>query len=237
MGQQRSKNVEHGLTTLPEISMTPGNTSGTQSNAGFMAKNITNLLTWIILPLILGVAAPVLSGCADDPSPVGSFLLPRGDLVSVDSVIIIAGKSSGEKAVPFSFTALRSTFALGKSEGFEAWAFLRFFGFPDSLNNATIQSAEISLQTLYSLGDTSSSVSLTIHRARSDWNRDSFVFDSLNTGIYDPGSNVDLGTLGSSVRASLPLDTTIVREWIRSVSDTSYKNFGIVLEPAPSSNV
>ena len=200
-----------------------------------MAKNITNLLTWIILPLILGVAAPVLSGCADDPSPVGSFLLPRGDLVSVDSVIIIAGKSSGEKAAPFSFTALRSTFALGKSEGFEAWAFLRFLGFPDSLSNATLQSAEIRLQTLYHVGDSLGSVSLSVHRALGEWNRDSFVFDSLTPGIYDlSGSNLNLGSFGDNESVLFPLDTAFVREWVRSVSDTSFKNFGVILEPTNS---
>ena len=62
----------------------------------------------------------MLAGCADDPSSVGSFLLPRSDLVGVDSVIIISGETYGEKAVPFSFTAIRSTLAVGKSESFEA---------------------------------------------------------------------------------------------------------------------
>ena len=178
----------------------------------------------------------MLAGCADDPSSVGSFLLPRSDLVGVDSVIIISGETYGEKAVPFSFTAIRSTLAVGKSESFEAWTFLRFSGFPDSLNNAAIQTAEVGLRTTYHLGDSLGTVSFSVHKTIFDWNRETFVFDSLtNPGIFDPsGSNQNLGSLGDGESVLFPLDTAIVREWIRSVSDTTYKNFGVVLQPTNS---
>lgn len=202
-----------------------------------MAENFKILLKSIALAGILATSTLAVSGCADDPSPVGSFLLPGSDLVSVDDTTIVVRQTSGEKAVPFSFTTLRSTIALGKSEGFEAWAFLHFFGLPDSLNNATLQSAEVRLQKVYYVGDSLGTLSLSVHKALSEWNRDSFVFDSLSTpGIFDPsGSSPSIVEDNESIHFSV--DTTIVREWIKAVSDTSRRNFGIALEPKAGSTV
>ncbi len=213
--------------------MTHGNTSGKLLNTRFIAETKTVSLKSVLAGVITAVMM-ISSGCADDPSPVGSSLLPPGDVVAVDSLVIVAGKSSGEKAIPYPFTANRTTIALGDSGGFEAWTFLHFSGFPDSLGNATFLSADVRLQQVYQIGDSLANLSFLVHKAIGDWNRSTFVFDSLATpGIYElNGSGKTLSPTGE-----FSVDTAFVREWARSVTDTAFKNFGIVLEPQAGSAI
>lgn len=177
-----------------------------------------------------------IAGCADDPSPVGLSILPSGDRVIVDSLSITATESFSEKAIPVSFTVAPQTIALGKVNGFESWGFIQFSGFPDFLSTATIQSAELRLHSSYHLGDSLGQLSLAIHKGLSDWNRLTFVYDSLSVpGIFDPSAvNVNLGSFGDTAAVTVPIDTSLVREWIMAVSDANFVNYGVILEPTNS---
>ncbi len=198
-----------------------------------MRSNLLEMAKFLWAGALVLASTSSFVGCADDPSPVGSFLLPQGDRISVDSAIVLATESSAEKAIPFSFANSRQVIAIGKSGAFASWGFLRFSGIPDSLSTATVQSAEIRLQALYHLGDSLGQLSFTIHKALQDWNRTSFIYDSLATpGIYDPsGSAVNLGSFGDAAVVQFPIDTALVREWALATLDTNYRNHGVVLEP------
>lgn len=174
----------------------------------------------------------LISGCMDDPSPVGSQLIPDGDLLQIDTVAIVANISYSEKAEPISFANTPATFGIGKSESFEAWGLLGVVGIPDTLAGLNMQSAELSLRGMYHLGNPGP-LSLNLHKASVDWNRPSFVYDSLmapgtfeaSSTPFDATINVDTATV------VIPLDTALVRSWFQSVTDTTVKNYGLVIEP------
>jgi len=181
-------------------------------------------------------AAATLSGCMDDPSSVGAGLIPASDLLQIDTVVVASTSSHSEKAAPLSFMNLPTTFAVGKSENFEAWSLIQFTGFSDTLNRIAIQGADLHLRAVYHLGDSLGQFSLAMHTMLTDWNRISFVYDSLLApGTFDASSTpFNLGSIGDTDEVVLPLDTALVMTWFRAAADTTYRNFGIVLEPTNS---
>jgi hypothetical protein len=186
-------------------------------------------------------------GCNDAPDPVGVSTQPVGYLstVKVDT-FYATGHSSLPKRL---FTSSIDRFMLGKYQTYQAWACLKFASWPDSMVGATITSGTIRLKSVYHFGESMSGLHINAYRARASWAGDSLTYDSLslNTVGQSPyNCYYDISTKYSStikagdtdwVTIDIP-DTTMLREWFSTNSDTMHWNDGIILSPDPSfSNV
>jgi hypothetical protein len=137
---------------------------------------------------------------------------------------------------------------LGKYQSYQAWACLQFAGWPDSMmTGITITSGTIRLKSVYHFGASMSVLPFNAYRARASWAGDSLTYDSLslNTVGQTPYNYYyDINTKFSStiqagdtdwVTINIP-DTTMLREWFSTNTDTLQLNDGIILSPDPSSS-
>ncbi len=197
----------------------------------------------ITILLLMTLAGLLVQGCADDPSGVGVGILPPSDLPEffVDTLYASGFSSTYTKISTASQNPLIATWApttllLGQRGTLVAGTYIRFSGFPDTLQGIAVTSAELILFPKAAYGD---SVGITtgqysVYRGRGTWTGDSLTYDSLDAF---PGSYIDItpapiasGSVRSdSIEVSLPIDTALVREWFTVTIDTSTNNQGMFL--------
>jgi hypothetical protein len=185
------------------------------------------------------------SGCNDAPDSVGGPTQPAGYLgtIKVDTFY-----ATGHSSLPNRlFTSTIDRFMLGKYQAYQAWACLIFDSWPDSMIGVTITSGTIRLKSVYHFGASMSVLPFNAYRARASWAGDSLTYDSLNLNtVGQPPYNYyyDISKKYSStiqagdtdwVTINIP-DTTMLREWFSTNTDTMQLNDGIILSPDPSSS-
>ena len=172
-----------------------------------------------------------IAGCAETPTTVGAKLLPNGDLLRLDTIVVSATRSYNGIVIPA--TSISPRVLVGNVDNIQCWGIYRFSLLPDSIKSIPIVSAELDLRTIYHFGDSLAPFSMTVHQILTNWATDSLTIDSLKapgfyrpspSGIWNPSSIGDTSTL------RIPLDTTMIRSW-GTVSDTTLKNFGVLLRP------
>ncbi len=181
-----------------------------------------------LLVLTLGLIA-----CSEDPNPVGAGLLPTSDFLELDTTSTVALRSYSQTVIP---SASTTRLLVGNVDDIESWGVLRFFALPDSVRYMNIVSAEVILRSAYHYGDSLAPFSLTAHKVLRSWGTDSLTIDSLQAaGFYDPAptSSLYLSSVGDTASISIPVDTTVIRNW-GTLSDTTFQNFGILLRPTNS---
>jgi hypothetical protein len=177
-----------------------------------------------------------LTGCVDDPNPVGASSFPKSDFSSVRvDTFYATGYSSLQNLL---YTSNIDRFMIGKFRTYEAWTCLKFYQWPDTLLGASITGATIKLRPVYSFGDPSSSFSFDVDSAKAYLFGDSLSFDSLkNNAIYyysNSPANAPFTIQPSDTICTIDIDTTMVRKWFITNNDTMHFNDGIVLIPANS---
>ncbi|MGA3286489.1 MAG: hypothetical protein ABSD46_03590 [Bacteroidota bacterium] len=201
----------------------------------------------LFLLFCTGTMLCLSSGCNDAPDSVGGPTQPKEDYgVIRDTTFYATGHSSLPNRL---YTSTIDRFMLGKYQTYQAWACLKFGSWPDSMIGATITSATIRLKSVYHFGESMSVLHFDAYRARASWAGDSLTYDSLslNTVGQSPYNYYyDVNTKHSStiqagdtdwVTIDIP-DTSMLREWFSTNSDTMHLNDGIILSPNPSfSNV
>ncbi len=139
-------------------------------------------------------------------------------------------------------------FMLGKYKTYQAWACLKFYSWPDSLIGIKITSASIHLKSVYHFGDSLAPLSFNVYRAMSKlFLSDSLTYDSLKlnsvtsaNGIYYNRNNqvpISYSTIpfGDTDAITINiLDTTMLREWFSTNTDTVDFNDGIIFRPTNS---
>jgi hypothetical protein len=182
-------------------------------------------------------------GCNDAPDSIGGPTQPKGDFstVLVDTFYATGHSSLLNRLYASSI----DRFMLGKYQTCQAWACLEFASWPDSMIGVTITSATIQLKSVYHFGESMSVLPINMYRARASWAGDSLTYDSLNlnTVAQSPYNYYyDISTKYSTtiqagdtdwVTIDIP-DTTMLREWFSTNSDTMHLNDGIILSPDPS---
>lgn len=172
------------------------------------------------------------AGCADEPTSVGSRLLPTSDFLKADSTIIPAAASSSVRARPIEFID-RIRITIGKNGSTESWGLL-LFGFADSLKDVVVQEAVVKLRTNYHFGDSLGQFSVAVRKALRNWTIVSFTYDSLRaSGAYEPTAipGQNFGSIGDTSDIALTIDTAVVGSWLRNINEAENKNFGLVVEP------
>ena len=172
-----------------------------------------------------------IAGCAETPTTVGARLLPNDDFLRLDTTVVSATRSYNGTVLPA--TSISPRVLVGNVDNIQCWGIYRFSLLPDSIKTIPIVSAELDLRTIYHFGDSLAPFSMTVHQILMNWATDSLTIDSLRapgfyrkspSGVWSPSSIGDTSTL------SIPLDTTMIRSW-GTVSDTTLKNFGVLLRP------
>ncbi|MFA6597127.1 MAG: hypothetical protein WCS69_05330 [Ignavibacteriaceae bacterium] len=187
---------------------------------------------WLILILL-----PFLFvACSDDPSSVGS------DLLSQDA-IIISKLDSNTDTLSQKFDPHHAVLSLGSSDvllvgkdaNVESQLLLAYsFALADKyladFDSLTIVSAKVSLNKVYSFGDTLQPFNVGIYQVTSTWNS-LFTADSLSKLTYNQTSLMQSSDVSSSVY-SFDVNTSLATEWFKAAKDTSLgKNFGILIKP------
>jgi hypothetical protein len=170
--------------------------------------------------------------CMEEPSPVGSRLLPDADLLKLDTTFVGAIKASSEQNIPTKL--LPSRLLVGKTRDREAWAALRFNAIPDSLVLVNVLGAELQLRVNYHFGDSLAPFAFDVHNILRSWGSDSLTIDSLRMpGFFNPSpmSSWSAVPLGDTATVTVSLDTAIVRAWLNAPLDTVKTNFGVLLKP------
>jgi hypothetical protein len=189
-----------------------------------------------LAPLTAMAFLTALSGCAEDPNPVGSRLLPSSDFLALDTTSTLAIASWSAKAIPsHSFTG---RLLVGAHNAMEAWSVLRFADLPDSLKGIRYLSAHLFLRSNYHFGDSLGAFSLAAHQVLRLWGQDSLTIDSVRSAGFHhttPMSITSFGSVHDTATIRVPLDTSVVKRWIETVTDTVTTNFGILLRPTNTS--
>jgi hypothetical protein len=198
------------------------------------------------LIFLLGFASIVflITGCNDTPNSVGKKTLDNNDfgVVHVDTFYATDHLSTQNLI----FTSSMDRFMLGRYKTYEAWTCIKFFDWPDSLIGAKITGATILLKGVYHFGDSLAPLSFHAYRAVSNlFLSDSLIYDSLSLnsvnsvhGVYYNSSPLSIQTfipIGDTGSTTISiLDTTMLREWFSTNTDTTDLNDGLIFRPTNS---
>jgi hypothetical protein len=182
-----------------------------------------------------------MNGCNDTPNSIGKGSLPPQDygVVHVDTFYATDHSSLPNQI----FTSSIDRFMLGNYKTYQAWACLKFYGWPDSMIGVTITSATIQLKGVYHFGDSLAPLSFNVYRAMSNlFLSDSLTYDSLKlnsvnsvNGVYYNNPAVPIQTtmtVGDTMPITIKiLDTSMLRQWFSTNTDTMNLNDGLILRP------
>ena len=194
----------------------------------------------IFLLFCTGTMLCLSSGCNDTPDPVGVSTQPKADYgVIRDTTFYATSHSSKWNLIN---TSSIDRFMIGKFQTYQAWACLKFSGWPDTLFGATIKRAWIQLRPFYNFGkDTTLPFSIDVFRAKANLQSDSLTFDSLNLNSAYYYTNIPINPprtfQSSDTLCSIDIDATVVHDWFISNTDTTDRNDGLVLKPTGVSNI
>lgn len=183
-------------------------------------------------PLLLTL---FFTACNQEPSSTGIGLLPQDDFVNVqsydtrsDTAVVLTStykqRVTGEGS-PF--------LSVGKADGYEGHALLRWLLPSDIGEGGEIRSATIKLYVApYHIGDKNLPLSMEIREVTSFWSSFTFSSDSLSKLTHRslPG-----GAFQAVVRDSveLAIDSSVVRTWLRrSAEFKSSEIYGLLLKPS-----
>ena len=203
-------------------------------NKGYCELKVFNVV------LLFGIVSVLflINGCNDTPNSIGKGSLNSGDngVVHVDTFYATTHSSNPNLI----YTSSIDRFMLGKKNTYQAWACIKFSQWPDSLIGATITSATIRLRGLYHFGDSTASLSFDVLRAKASLANDSLSYDSLtlNESFYylsNPVPSQSLTPIGDTETTTINiLDTTMLREWFSTNTDSTHLNDGLILRPTNS---
>ncbi|MBI3788519.1 MAG: DNRLRE domain-containing protein [Ignavibacteriales bacterium] len=183
----------------------------------------------LIVPVLIIVL--FLSGCSEDPNPVGLGLLPKSDYIKIDTTTFFATQSSSQRWHPVSSNRL----LIGKYKDVESWGIFRFVGIPDTLQKKQFVSAQLMLRANYHFGDSLAPFSVAAHQVYSTWG-DSLTLDSLKAANFynaTPMSQSSVTSIGDTDFFYVSIDTNLVRKWITTGGDSA----GVLLRPTNSNVV
>jgi hypothetical protein len=189
------------------------------------------------LPLIL--AALVIS-CSEDPTEENALLapLPWLTVAARETTLTAAGSVTFRATYPMN----GNVNLVGKYKEYTAVTAMAFYSsyFPNR-DTVNVLSGRLYLRAKTFFGDSTAPFGFTVHRINQTWTAGLATWDTLQAGFYDP--SVMRGTYNGFVgadteRIAVDLDTSMVREWIRTVGTTNTDTkYGIVLVPTAGTNV
>lgn len=192
----------------------------------------------LFLPILF-----VFYSCSDTPSLVGADLLQANDMIDLKQTSCDSLDQSCSSYYGDIQTGSASLVMLGNHNDVENSFFLRFnFNYlEDSLlediqaGNIVINSATISMVSVYTLGDNDGTLDYTVHEITSDWGWTTFTNDSLSTFTYNSADISSNKTVENDSLYTFKIDNSVALKWLLAEADSSYNN-GIYVKPTSGSN-
>jgi hypothetical protein len=191
-------------------------------------KTFLAYLFIVVFSIFLGLS------CSDEPTDIGSDLIPKTDAPTIDSVVTKATSSS---SFLFPIRANANPQFLGKYRDIEAIMLLQFTDFSAIPTGATIDSATLQLTANYRFKDSTGILEFTVHQIRTPWDQATFLWDNFVASLYDniPASSFKQYFNQQDSVISVRIDN-LVRSWYRTSGNPPN---GIILIPTidPSNDI
>jgi hypothetical protein len=184
------------------------------------------------------LASLLIAGCSEDPGESESLVgsLPVDSFDTRDTTIIADSSWSARRYIPMNSPVN----LLGRtSEGYQAMSMVQFFSLPHR-DTIIVESATLTLTAVTWYGDSSGSLAFTAHRIERGWNPETVTWDSVQAGFYESGverGSYSGGAAPDTHAIAVPLDTAMVRQWLRRLSTDAVKNYGVALVPREGSTI
>ncbi|PIQ08479.1 MAG: hypothetical protein COW71_11565 [Ignavibacteriales bacterium CG18_big_fil_WC_8_21_14_2_50_31_20] len=188
---------------------------------------------FMISILIIG-----LISCDDNPTSLGSNLLPNQDLINVTQINSL--DAAFEQKARFYNTdtldlASSTKIFLGKNGNVESTMLMKFlFFFPDSIKKAilgdslVLKNAFIEMQPIYTKGNTNNSFDFTVHEIAEDWNSLDFTIANLEALQFNNENVSSNHDFSNDTLITLDLNKALVENWMKLFSsETQEANYGI----------
>lgn len=201
-----------------------------------------------LLVLFISLTFVVLFvSCNDDPTSLGSDLIPNQDFINATKVnsvdLNFEQKSKYHNTDSLSLTSASKIF-LGKSGNVQSTMLMKFFMFfPDSIQNAilgdslNLLSSVVEMEPFYVYGDKENSFDFTVHKINSDWNSLDFGetdLEALDFDITDLKSNYK--NEGDSL-ITFDIDKDVVQNWMELAANSQQENnYGVYFNLKEGSN-
>jgi len=179
-----------------------------------------------------------LISCDDNPTSLGSNLLPNQDLINVTQINSL--DAAFEQKARFYNTdtldlASSTKIFLGKNGNVESTMLMKFlFFFPDSIKKAilgdslVLKNAFIEMQPIYTKGNTNNSFDFTVHEIAEDWNSLDFTIANLEALQFNNENVSSNHDFSNDTLITLDLNKALVENWMKLFSsETQEANYGI----------
>jgi hypothetical protein len=172
--------------------------------------------------------------CNEEPTSIGIGLLSSQDFVRVDTTTITA--VSGTTIRKHINAGSSTNIMVGKFQGYEARALLRFTGIPDTLLSATVLSANLILKANYRFGDQQGNLAFSVNKMTQGWTETGVNWDSISTASYEPTARGFFSAaIADTDSVAISIDSSLVREWFQAAA-AAQGTEGIILVPTAASN-
>ncbi len=195
-------------------------------------------LRLLILPVIF-----IFYSCSDSPNLVGSDLLNPDDMIELNVTSSDSLTQSSTNFYGDIQTGSASLVMLGNFNSVDCSVMARFdFNYmEDTLltdlldGDIIINSATVSMVSVYTVGEESGTFDYTAHEITSDWGWTTFTKDSLTKLTYNAQDISSNRSVTNDSLYTFKIDNSIALKWLVSEADSSYNN-GIVIKPTSNSN-
>lgn len=206
------------------------------------------MIRFLRLSLFVVTLTVLFISCNQDPTSVGSNLIPEQDKFTFQQLNSDESNLFQKSAYFEHKPKLGSSqyLLLGKTPYSESSIMFRYqIYLPDttlariSNNEVFIREAWMEMIPRYTIGDNASNFDFTVHQVRSDWSAVGFDRDSSKSEYlkYDP-ADVKSGLVITDTTVKFNLRTEVIREWFMyKVNSSGPKNNGIILRPGNTSKM
>mgnify|MGYP006948911918 CR=1 FL=1 len=198
--------------------------------------------------MVLGLTLLFLAwGCNDDPTSLGSNLIPNQDLINatkVNSLDLNFEQKSKYYATDSLLLSSSTRIFLGKSGNVQSTMLMKFYMFfADSIQEAirgdslVLLSSTVEMEPLYAYGDIENTFDFTVHKINGDWNSLEFGKNELDLLDYDVNDiKTNYKNDGDSL-ITFDVDNALVEEWMTlAANDEQESNFGLYFDIVEGSN-
>ena len=186
------------------------------------------------------LAVLLIASCNEDPTSIGSQLIPGGDYLDFQ-VVNSYDDTLQQNSSYFTenIDLKRSTIILlGKDDNLESWMLMRFYMlFPDSIlspfqnDSINILSTKVEMRPSYYFGDSLGTFDFTVHKVYTAWTPGGFNKDSMDVLDYDAVNYASSMSITDSV-ITFDLESSVVIDWLKRTYDESQpENHGLLFKP------